>query len=98
MTTQDFIQCVTDNTAPPAALPPIQQSLWWAIKGDWDQAHTIVQGIPDETGSWVHANLHREEGDLANAQYWYARASRHMPNSEIEEERKTILAAVLSDA
>lgn len=96
MTPDTFRQCVVENPAPPAGLPTLQQSLWWALKGDWDRAHTIVQSIPGEQASWAHANLHREEGDLANAQYWYARAGRHMPDTPIAVERDAIIGEVLA--
>ncbi len=96
MTVRTFRQCVRDNETPPAGLSPILQSLWWAFNADWDKAHATAQAIPDELGSWIHANLHREEADLANAHYWYARANRHMPDNPVDEERNEILGVVLA--
>ena len=55
------------------------QALWHDARGDWEQAHTCAQEGNSRDGSWVHAYLHRKEGDLGNAGYWYARAGRPMP-------------------
>ena len=55
------------KVAPPAGLPPTVQALWWAAKGDWDKAHKIVQDDESREAAWVHAYLHRVEGDLPNA-------------------------------
>ena len=62
---------------PPTDLGVPLQALWWAGKGDWHTAHDLLQNQPDANGSaWVHAWLHREEGDNANARYWYNRARK----------------------
>lgn len=62
---------------PPAEISLPLQALWWAGKGQWHTSHDLLQDQPDHNGSaWVHAWLHREEGDLANARYWYARARK----------------------
>ena len=61
-------------------------SLWHDRRGHWDTAHRIAQSIHTSQGSALHAYLHREEGDLSNAQYWYNRAERPMPKSTLEEE------------
>ena len=62
---------------PPADLGVPLQALWWAGKGEWHTAHDLLQDQPDGNGSaWVHAWLHREEGDHANARYWYNRARK----------------------
>ena len=52
------------------------EALWYDAKGDWHRAHEIAQAIDDKTGAWIHAYLHRKEGDAANAAYWYQRAGR----------------------
>lgn len=54
--------------------------------GDWDGAHTIVQGIDATDSYWIHAYLHRKEGDLGNSGYWYNRAGKTMPETELEHE------------
>lgn len=62
------------------------QALQLEKDGEWDKAHTIVQGIESPDSYWVHAYLHRVEGDLGNANYWYTRARRSMPETELTEE------------
>lgn len=62
-----------------------------ADKGYWDEAHMIVQQIEDPVSYWLHANLHREEGDIDNAKYWYHRAVREYTEMAIEAERQQIL-------
>ena len=62
-----------------------------ANQGFWDEAHTIVQQIEDPISYWLHANLHREEGDDSNAGYWYHRAVREFSDLSFEEEREQIL-------
>lgn len=62
--------------------------------GDWDGAHAIVQDDPSSDAAWIHAHLHRIEGDLANAAYWYRRAGRPVATVSLEEERESITAAL----
>ncbi len=62
-----------------------------ANQGYWDEAHSIVQQIEDPLSYWLHANLHREEGDLDNAKYWYHKAVRECLEGDVEEERQQIL-------
>ncbi len=84
-----------EGEAPPPGLPPLADALWWAAKGDWERAHRIAQDIDGGDGAWVHAWLHRVEGDLANAGYWYARAGRPAATGPLEEEWSVIAAALL---
>ena len=65
-----------DADGPPAGLSPPLEALWWSAKGDWSESHKVVQQHEDRDCAWVHAFLHRVEGDLANAKYWYRRAGR----------------------
>ena len=60
--------------------------LWYDSKGKWDVAHNLAQAIYNRDGSMLHAYLHRKEGDLANAAYWYSRADKEMPNHPIKDE------------
>jgi hypothetical protein len=64
------------HAVPPRALAPELQALWWAGKGDWDKAHRIVMDEHSKAAAWVHAYLHRVEGDDGNAGYWYRQAQR----------------------
>ena len=81
--------------APPAGLSLALQALWWAEKGDWQRAHECAQAQEDATGAWVHACLHREEGDLANAGYWYRRAGKPVAAGSLMAERDAIAYALL---
>jgi hypothetical protein len=64
------------DAAPPKGLAPAAEALWHAAKGDWNRAHQLAQQRDDAAGAWVHAYLHRIEGDDDNARYWYGRAGR----------------------
>ena len=94
--TLDDLQASLSGDRPPAGLPATVQALWWDARGDWDRAHRIAQEIDDADGSWVHAYLHRKEGDLGNASYWYRRASRARPSVPLEAEWEEIAEALLS--
>jgi hypothetical protein len=85
----------TDQERPPEALSATLKSLWWDRKGDWDTAHAIAQKIPTVQGSAVHAYLHREEGVLWNADYWYDRAGRKRPAVSLEEEWRRLVTEML---
>ena len=95
MTFDDFKRTI-GAPAPPADLPPLATALWHDARGDWEAAHRLAQQIDDESGAWVHAYLHRKEGDAANAAYWYRRAGRRPAVSSLEEEWETIAQALLS--
>jgi hypothetical protein len=83
MSLGDFQLSVTRDAAPPTGLSLPLQALWHDARGDWDQAHACAQNDHGRDGSWVHAYMHRKEGDLGNAGYWYARAGRKMPVSSV---------------
>lgn len=76
---------------------PLLQALWLERRGEWDKAHSIVQQIPTKLGSWVHAYLHRVEGDLGNARYWYRRAGRKESDLPHWEEWEEIAEYLLYD-
>jgi hypothetical protein len=84
-----------DASAPPAGLGQALEGLWWDAKGDWDRAHACAQGQDDARGAWVHAYLHRKEGDEGNAGYWYRRAGRPHASSTLDEEWGAIAIALL---
>ncbi|MEF8794039.1 hypothetical protein [Thiohalorhabdus sp.] len=71
------------------------QALWWAAQGNWDRAHRLAQAEPGPDGAWVHAYLHRLEGDLGNASYWYRRAARPVSQAKLEKEWEAIAAELL---
>ena len=80
--------------APPVELTPPLQGLWWEAKGDWDRGHRIVQQYGDRDAAWVHAYLHRKEGDLWNAGYWYSRADRSQASGGLAEEWASLVEAL----
>jgi len=86
------------QAAPPAGFAPTAQALWWAAKGDWDKAYKIVQDEEGADAAWVHAYLHRVEGDLPNARYWYGAASKPAATGELADEWTAIAAALLERA
>ena len=92
----DSFKRTTGEAAPPEKLSPALAALWWAAKGDWDRAHKLVQDDPSREAAWVHAHLHRVEGDLDNARYWYRRAGRPAASDAIEREWESIAAALSS--
>ena len=82
--------------APPAGLAPPAVALWHLGREEWDEAHGIAQsaeGDPDH--DWVHAHLHRVEGDLGNAGYWYRRAGRPVPRDDLKAEWRTMAEELL---
>jgi hypothetical protein len=83
------------RSAPPARLSAALQGLWWAAKGEWDRAHRIVQDEEGAEGAWVHAYLHRVEGDVANAGYWYRQAGRPAGAGPLDDEWQVIAAELL---
>lgn len=95
MTLDDFIAHIETNDAPPAELSQPVQALWLARKGDWHKAHEVCQAAGNREGDWVHAYLHREEGDDANAGYWYRRAGRSRHPGTLEEEWAAIASELL---
>ena len=70
-------------------------ALWWDGKGDWARAHEVAQEVDGSDGAWVHAYLHRKEGDAGNAGYWYRRAGRPVATGELREEWERIVEALL---
>jgi hypothetical protein len=71
------------------------QSLWYAAKGDWEKAHTLVQDLTTKEAAWVHAYLHRQEGDISNAGYWYRRAGKEEFKGTLEQEWTLLVTTLL---
>ena len=95
MTFNDFIKSL-EQTTPPTELNPLLQALWFEGKGDWETSHTIAQDIHTKEASWIHAYLHRKEGDLGNASYWYHRAGKPVPTISLEKEWESIVRELLT--
>lgn len=93
MTFEDFKNSLTQTNPP--AVSDLLKALWFEGKGDWESAHNIAQDIHNHDGSWIHAYLHRVEGDLGNASYWYSRANRKMPASSLKDEWGAIVKELL---
>ena len=89
MTLEEFRQ------ADPAFLPEALRALWMAGNGDWERAHTVAQDVEGPDGAWVHAYLHRKEGDNANAAYWYRRAGRPAATRGLAGEWEAMARALL---
>jgi hypothetical protein len=94
VTLAEFIES-TRQPQPPATLTPSLVALWHDRRGDWDAAHQTAQDIEGQDGAWIHAYLHRKEGDLTNAGYWYQRANRPESSESLEAEWASIAAAML---
>ena len=86
-----------DGAAPAPDLNAPLAGLWWAAKGDWDRAHKIVQDESSREAAWVHAYLHRVEGDLGNAGYWYRQAGQIAAKDSLEAEWERMVSALLGD-
>ena len=83
-----------NGSVPPSGSDYLQ-SLWHDAKGNWSKAHEIIQNIDDKNAAWIHAYLHRKEGDTGNADYWYRRAGRKRPDITLIEEWTDIVKAFL---
>ncbi len=95
MTFAVFLKSVAAGGPPPAGLGPALQALWQDGAGDWAAAHELAQAAGDRDGAWVHAYLHRKEGDAANAAYWYRLAGKPMAQGGLPAEWEQIVRALL---
>lgn len=93
----DAFRASTKDPAPPPHWSAALRALWSDARGDWAEAHRVAQDIDDETGAWVHAYLHRKEGDAENAAYWYRRARQPVARGTLDEERDQIVAKLWPD-
>lgn len=96
MTLNEFRHSLT-ATEPPAGLTHALAGLWWDGKGDWKRAHESAQQDEGVEGAWVHAYLHRKEGDLGNAAYWYSRAGKPVCREPLDGEWLGIVSALLTE-
>ncbi len=95
MTKAEFEKTLA-QAAPPQGLSAPLAALWWDAKGDWSRAHGLVDDRSDRNGMAVHAYLHRKEGVLWNADYWYGRAGRTFHREDLEDERQALVEGLLS--
>ena len=93
--TIDELRATLVLTSPPPTLPPLLRALWLDARGDWNGAHNIAQEDDSREAAWVHAYLHRKEGDASNAAYWYRRAARSPQAGGLEEEWEVIAKSLL---
>ena len=91
----DFI-ILTKESKPSNKLAGVHLAIWYAVKDNWEMAHHVVQDIDTEIASWIHAYLHRVEGDIDNAHYWYNRANKEPSSESLESELNDIITSVLS--
>lgn len=94
MTFEDFSTSLKKDAPPPGVSTELQ-GLWWDGKGNWDKSHETVQDLSSKNAAWVHAYLHRKEGDIWNADYWYSRAGKVRPKVSLEEEWEAMVKALL---
>jgi len=94
MTLDDFLQSLTASE-PLLELSPALAGLWWEATGDWTHAHQSAQRAKDNDGAWVHAYLHRKEGDRDNAAYWYSRAGKPFCRESLDAEWRSIATDLL---
>lgn len=96
MDLREFRQSLSAS-APLAGLSKLLQALWHDAKGDWESAHKIAQSVKGKSSARVHAYLHRKEGDLDNANYWYDRAGTKMPTIPLEKEWEALATELLRE-
>ena len=98
ITAEELARSATTDAAPPAGCNSALRALWLSKAGRWDDAHDACQNIAEPTGAWIHAYLHREEGDHSNAAYWYHRANQPVPprSLSIEDEWKEMVEKLKS--
>jgi len=91
---KEFVDSLAE-TEPPSSLSEYLLALWYDGKGNWEKSHEIIQDIEDANAEWIHAYLHRKEGDFGNADYWYRRAGKIRPAAILEDEWEDIVKAQL---
>ena len=93
MNYEQFEESLKSNTPP--QLSPLLLAMWYEGRNDWHAGHNIAQDLETTDGAWIHAYLHRREGDTSNAQYWYRRAGRSIPELSLQEEWSAIVRELL---
>ena len=93
MTLADFNNSLNGSN-PPADASVYLRALWYDANSNWDKAHELIQDLSDKNASWIHAYLHRKEGDLFNADYWYSKAGKKRPSLSLEKEWEQLVSAL----
>ena len=94
MTLKEFKSTLGDERPDPK-IGDLLCALWWQAKNEWNQAHGLVQNLSGSEAKWIHAHLHRIEGDLDNSRYWYSCAGRDIPTKSLEDEWEEIAVILL---
>lgn len=94
----DEFRATVASAAMPDELSPPLQAMWAEGRGDWEQAHMTIQYEDGDDAAWVHAYLHRKEGDASNAAYWYSRAGRPICRDPLQDEWEAIITALLGQS
>ena len=95
MSFEDFLASIENDETPSGNWSMAIQGLWWDKKGEWDNAHDCCQPPSDNDADWLHAYLHRKEGDLGNASYWYSRCGKTVFQGTLDEEWESVVKALL---
>lgn len=93
MNVSSFKESLLSNE-PPQQSSVYLSALWYDAKGDWEKAHVLIQDVEDKNAAWIHAYLHRKEGDTLNADYWYRRAGKKRPPVSLDNEWEEIVEAL----
>jgi hypothetical protein len=96
MNLEEFEASIAKEQAPPAGLSIPLAALWWDAKGDWARAHSLVDELECRDGMAVHAYLHRKEGSVSNADYWYQRSGRSFNRPTLDAERTALIEGLLA--
>ena len=83
------------GSVPPGNISVYLEALWYDAKGNWEASHKIIQEVDDKNAAWIHAYLHRKEGDIFNADYWYRQAGKKRPALSLEEEWQELIEAFI---
>lgn len=94
MTVISFKESLSENK-PPQNISVYLKALWYEGKGEWDKAHQLIQDVDDSNAAWIHAFLHRKEGDISNADYWYHHAGKKRPAISLKKEWDEIVMALI---
>ena len=89
-----FNESIANNHLPPS-LSVYLQALWFDAKGNWEEAHGLIQDVAGEKAAWIHAYLHRKEGDVWNADYWYSKAGKIRPSISLVNEWENLVRSFL---